>query len=351
MTAHNNGTDRTGLLYFLVDHNEFSDLSFKILDVSESGEDEFILFSPIKKPNWDDFYNRNNSHNGAGYNHAYEGWDKQETAVAKFTAKFLSSLDEVALGAIGPPDSRIIMPLRDMFHALDSRFGFITSGELRKERTKLRIPIQSLSKFDQLLETHASVHLLLEDNDVPTCENEKIFTLQDALVNFPQLEIPTNNFEREHKIKSKGRTFDRYTSELIDYINNNGLQDAAPKNQPHAYAANVKRDRDDGDDSPSTQPSSSPAFDNTEERLAKIEKMLNAAVKGKNNPKKPTGDGKRSKKDPKVGLDSPSEYCFTHGFGNHKGVNCRNFEGSENQRMATADNTMGGSAKVWKIRK
>jgi hypothetical protein len=90
---------------------------------------------------------------------------------------------------------------------------------------------------------------------------------------------------------------------------------------------------------------------NAEERLAKIEKMLNSAGKGKNNPNKPTGDGKRPKKDPKIGLDSPSEYCFTHGFGSHKGVNCRNFEGSENQRMATADNTMGGSAKVWKIRK
>jgi hypothetical protein len=201
-----------------------------MLDVTEEGNnDEFILFAPIKKPNWDDFYDRSNYHDGPGYNHAYDGWDKQESAVSKFTAKFLSSLDEVALGAIGPANQRLIMPLRDMFHALDTRFGFITSGELRKERSKLRVPVQSLSKFDQLLETHASVHLLLEDNDVPTCENEKIFTLQDALINFPQLETPTNNFEREHKIKSKGRTFDRYTSELIDYINNNGLQDAAPQ--------------------------------------------------------------------------------------------------------------------------
>jgi hypothetical protein len=79
--------------------------------------------------------------------------------------------------------------------------------------------------------------------------------------------------------------------------------------------------------------------------------MLNSAGKGKNNPKKTIGDGKRPKKGSKAGLDSPSEYCFTHGFGNHKGTNCRNFEGSDGQRTATADNTMGGSAKVWKTRK
>ena len=42
MTAHNNGTDRTGLLYFLVDHAEFSDLAFKMLDVTEEGVKNFF---------------------------------------------------------------------------------------------------------------------------------------------------------------------------------------------------------------------------------------------------------------------------------------------------------------------
>jgi hypothetical protein len=50
----------------------------------------------------------------------------------------------------------------------------------------------------------------------------------------------------------------------------------------------VKRDRDNDDDSPSTQPSLPPALANAEERLAKIDKMLNSAGKGKNNPQTKT---------------------------------------------------------------
>jgi hypothetical protein len=355
MKALNNGTDRTGLLYFLLEFHEFEELAFKMhpIDDNADEEEQIIIFSPQKKPVWNSFYDNPDSeedlgtHDGASYKHFFDIWDRQETALQKFTAKFLDSLDEISQGALGPPDLLMIMPLREMVASLDRRFGNITSGELRKERAKLRTPTTTLAKFDHLLETHASVHLLLEYNDTPTCDNEKIFSLQDALVNFPQLDVPTNIFEREWRIKTEGRTYERYTADLIEYINNNGLADAAPTNAPHAYVANVKRCRDDNEE-PNPQPSSSSSSSNTEEILARIEKRLNAVGKGKG--KSNTGGDKRSKKE-KPPADAPLEYCYQHGLGNHKGTECRNFEADDKFKHATKDNTMGGSTRVWKMKK
>jgi hypothetical protein len=356
MIAHNNGTDNTGLLYYLLEHEEFSNLAFKIHpnydeegDERESGSSrEFNTFSPCKRPNWDNFFitdtEGNRTHDGATYKHKYEIWDRQEITLQKFTANFLDSLDEVALGAIGPADQRMIMPLRDMFHALDTRFGFITTGELRKERAKLRIPTTTLSKFDSLLETHASIHLLLEDNDIPTSDNEKIFTLQDALVNFPQLSTPTSNFELEHRLKSKGRSYDRFTSYLTEYINSNGLSDAAPTDTPHAYAGHVKRNREENEET-DTKLQTPSTHDISEDLVTKIVKRLNSI--NKNTGKKPTGEPRRAKKS----TDAPQEYCYIHGLGNHNGEECRNFTADEKFKAATKANHMGGSDKVWKNRK
>ena len=338
MMAYNNGHDRTGLLYFLLEFHEFKDLSFKMHPIDDN-EDEAYYENPEDE-------DRPGQHDGASYKHFFDVWDRQETAVQKFTARFLDSLDEVAQGALGPPDALIVMPLREMVAALDRRFGNITSGELRKERAKLRTPVTSLAKFDLLLETHAAVHLLLEDNDTPTCDNEKIFSLQDALVNFPQLETATNIFEREYKIKDEFRTFDRYTADLIQYIHNNGLSDATPINTPHAYVANVKRSRDDDEASPPTSSSSS-TTSSAEEILSRIEKRLFAVGKGRG--KRPTGDDRRPKKEKTA--DAPLEYCYQHGLGNHKGTECRNFEADDKFNHATRDNTMGGSTRVWKPKK
>lgn len=358
--AFNNGTDHTGLLYYLLEYQEFTTLAFKIHPTYDESDGEteggkeaqfkdgFKTFSPSKRPNWDAYYSSdsdsNRTHDGATYKHYYDIWDKQETTLQKFTASFLDSLDEVALGAIGPPDQRIIMPLRDMFHALDTRFGFITTGELRKERAKLRVPTTTLAKFDSLLETHAAIHLLLEDNDVPTCDNEKIFTLQDALINFPQLFIPTSNFEREHKIRTKGRSYDRFTSYLTDYINNNGLSESAPIDAPHAYAAHVKRGRDEGEETENTTPPPS-THDISEDLVTRIVKRLNSVNKNKG--KRPTGDPRRAKKP----TDTPQEYCYIHGLGNHTGGECRNFTAEDKFKAATKANPMGGSDKIWKNRK
>jgi hypothetical protein len=258
---------------------------------------------------------------------------------------FLDSLDEVAQGAIGTPQVRLMMPLRDMFHALDTRFGFITAGELRKERAKLRIATTSLAKFDTLLETQASIHLLLEDNDCPTSDNEKIFTLQDSLINFPQLFIPTSNFEREYKLRSAERTFDRFTSYLTEYINNNGLADAAPIDAPHAYAAHVKRGRDEGEETEAT-PQTPSSHDISEDLITRIVKKVNSVSRNKG--KKPTGEQRRAKKTTDA---PPQEYCYIHGHGNHNGYDCRNFTAEDRFKAATKANPMGGSDKVWKNRK
>ena len=123
MIAHNNGTDNTGLLYYLVETQEFDHLAFQLYPVfDEIGCDEiicdsegpkskskdFVTFTPQKRPNWDSYFSTDadgnqGPHDTATYNHFFNTWDRQELALQKFTAKFLESLDEVALGAIGPP--------------------------------------------------------------------------------------------------------------------------------------------------------------------------------------------------------------------------------------------------------
>ena len=120
--AFDNGTGNTGLLYYLLEYQEFTTLAYKIhptYDDEEEREkqgehkDGFKTFSPCKRPNWDTFYSAdadgNRTYDGATYKHFLAIWDKQETTLQKFTANFLDTLDEVTLGAIGPPDARMIM--------------------------------------------------------------------------------------------------------------------------------------------------------------------------------------------------------------------------------------------------
>jgi len=181
-TAFNNTIDRTGLIYYLVEYEVFHDISFQMCHLD--GIDEWKAFEPFKKPDYEAFYNGHNGsrrHDEGGYRHAFDLWNKCEAALISFTSKFLSSMDEVALGAIGPANARLSMTLREMMHRLEVRFGEITAGELRAERAKLRAPILSLAHFDKHLEMQATIHLLLQDNDVATCENEKIFDFQDSL--------------------------------------------------------------------------------------------------------------------------------------------------------------------------
>ena len=355
MTAVNNTVDRTGLLFYLIEGNEFDKMSYLMRHDEDDEEDESIkVFVPLKRPVFAKYYHgegEDSWHDSAAYKHDFDIWNKMENALSSYTAKFLASLDEVSLGAIGTDDERLVMPLRDMFHALETRFGCITSGELRVERAKLRTPLLSLAKFDKHLAQQDSVHMLLEDNGVEICENERIFVLQDSLSFFPELETPINNFEREHKLKSELRSLDRFKGELISYIHTNSLTDLPPKNQPHAYAAHMaKRGREEME-TPSTTPAQS---SQSEERLIRIEKLLANVGKNRTNNKKPTGEDKRPKKagaGAGTGADPPTHYCFQHGFGNHNGQMCRNFEHADNLKNATADNTMGGSAKVWKPRK
>ena len=219
MTAHNNTIDRTGILFYLVEGKEFENMSFMM---HRDEEEEIKTFKPPKNPNYLDYWNKKGDwHDSEMYKHDYDLWNKCEVALCSFTAKFLGSLDDVALGAAGPANTRCTMPLRDIFHNLDERFGTITSGELRAERNKLKLPILSLAKFDKHLENHATIHLLLEDNFIKICDNEKIFTLQDSLANFPQLDIAINTFEMNYKLKDETRTLQRFTTDIVEYIYNN----------------------------------------------------------------------------------------------------------------------------------
>ena len=160
--------------------------------------------------------------------------------------------------------------------------------------------------------------------------------------------MPINTFETAFKLKSEGRTLDRFTYDINTYIHNNNLTNVPPRNTAHPYVAHLKRGRDDDEERPSETPLPSQDSD----RLDRIEKLLNAASKGKG--KKPTGDDKKKKREANPGPEAPLQYCYKHGFGNHTGRTCRNFDGKvgeEYLKDATADNTMGGSTKVWKPRK
>jgi hypothetical protein len=149
-------------------------------------------------------------------------------------------------------------------------------------------------------------------------------------------------------LKSKGRTLERFTYDINTYIHNNHLTNTPPRNTAHPYVAHLKRSRENDEETNTDTPPPSQDSD----RLDRIEKLLNAVSKGKG--KKSTGDDKKRKKEGNPASDAPHQYCYKHGFGNHNGRACRNFDGKAGEdylKDATADNTMGGSTKVWKPRK
>jgi hypothetical protein len=317
MMAFPNPQDGMGVLAYLISKGKYEEFYRQRHGCGpDSGEELRTPIPVYKSPKIPAVGEYDDSTKGLSkFKMAQEEWSRESSAVQDFRAKLLASLDEIALSAIGTPDQRQTKTLAEIFSALDVRFSRVTPAELGREIRKIRTPLSTIPDFEKVITAHHSLHQICADQKCERTENDKIFDLQTALENQPEMQIVFNLFDREHELQSPQRTFAEFTRQLRLQWQNNMLDrpDPTATTAAYGYANSLsKRKSEDTEPMPSQE-----AINRGIEALAKLGYSLST---------KPSNPTKKPKR--------PKVYCEVHGLCNHTTEECR--DGSSQPAKASS---------------
>ena len=307
MIAFPNTQDGMGVLAYLIAKGKYEELYCQKhgLSPDEDGLPDVPNYKFIPIPREEDFSDSKK------LKEAQANWIKETQAVQDFRAKLLASLDDIALNAVGTPDARQLKTLAEIFESLDVRFSRVTPAELGREIRRIRTPLTTIPDFEKVITTHYSLHQVCSDQNTPRSENDKIFDLQSALDNQPELQLAFTMFDLQFELSSKSRTFDEFTRQLRRAWENNKPEFPLPTTttSTHGYSPDFKRKRDGDADPTEVEASATPSQDALNRGIEALLKL------GKSLSTRPAPNNKKPRR--------PKFFCKVHSWCNHTTEECR----------------------------
>jgi hypothetical protein len=245
-----------------------------------------------------------------------------------FRRDLLDALPEAAIQQLSNSDHFGTMTVKEILDFMVLEYGTVTFADAHGELVKLHAAYPEDADVDDIIVEHQRIHGVLAATCIPRHDFDKVLALQVATANMGSLARVWAKFFEDFP-RLHDQKFDTLVKRCREAKHNATSPPAA--GNPFAAAATSP---------PFCLPAQQQQNQNQNQK-----RNVSGAREGR--PKKSENGSTPGS----VPLPRPadyahcSHYCHRHGFGYHDGSSCRS-DLTDEQRRATAINTMGGSMKI-----